>query len=128
MAASNGNGASGSRIHRRQSEESPGRDRRGGVRDNHGRERPQRDRDFRPRTYEAPVPQDEHSVELGQRFREAQMAMRDAKKTLDKRKAEQGDEPQWLIEEYEAAERRFEEAATAWSEHLATTGRKVVRR
>ncbi|HEX5479384.1 MAG TPA: hypothetical protein VFY79_06645 [Dehalococcoidia bacterium] len=74
------------------------------------------------------MPQDERSVELGQRFREAQVAVRDARKTLEKRKTEQGDEPQWLIDEYEAAERRFEEAATEWSEHLATTGRKIVRR
>jgi hypothetical protein len=73
------------------------------------------------------VPQDELSIELGQRFREAQNALRDAKKTLDKRKAEQGDEPPWLVEQYDEAERRFAEAATAWHEHLSKTGRKVVR-
>ena len=128
MPQANGNGAAGSRIHRRAPEEPPARERRGGVRDNRGRDRAPRERDYRPRTYEAPVPQDERSIELGQQFREAQSALRDAKKTLDKRKAEQGDEPQWLIDEYEAAERRFEEAATAWSDHLATTGRKIVRR
>jgi hypothetical protein len=74
------------------------------------------------------VPQDEVSIELGQRFREAQNAMRDARKTLDRRKAEQGDEPQWLLDQYTEAERHFEEVATEWSEHLSRTGRKVVRR
>jgi hypothetical protein len=92
-----------------------------------GRDR-DRDRDNRPRSFEPPVPQDERSIELGAKFREAQAAMRDAKKTLDKRKAEQGDEPDWLIAEYAAAEQRFEEAATEWSEHLAQTGRRIVRR
>jgi hypothetical protein len=103
-----------------------GRDGRGGGRD--GRER-RGDRDGRgQRTYEAPVPQDERSVELGAQFREAQTAMREARKTLDKRKAEHGDEPEWLVEQYDAAVKGFEEAATEWSEHLSKTGRKVVRR
>ena len=74
------------------------------------------------------MPQDERSIELGQRFREAQTAIRDARKTLDKRKAEQGDEPQWLLDQLNEAEQRFAEVATEWSEHLANTGRKVVRR
>jgi len=74
------------------------------------------------------VPQDEHSIELGQRFREAQTAIRDARKTLDKRKAEHADEPQWLVDQLNEAEQRFAEVATEWSEHLANTGRKVVRR
>ncbi|MBF6600431.1 MAG: hypothetical protein IVW36_07975 [Dehalococcoidia bacterium] len=74
------------------------------------------------------MPQDERSVELGAAFREAQGALRDARKTLDKRKVEQGDEPEWLVAEYAAAEQRFADAATAWSEHLAQTGRRVVRR
>jgi hypothetical protein len=87
-----------------------------------------RDGDRGPRTYEAPVPQDEVSIQLGAAFREAQNALRDARKTLDKRRAEQGDEPEWLIAEYDAAEARFAEAATAWHEHLSKTGRKVVRR
>jgi hypothetical protein len=54
--------------------------------------------------------------------------VRDARKALEKRRAEAGDEPEWLVAQLEAAERRFEEAATAWTEHLETTGRKVVRR
>ncbi len=74
------------------------------------------------------MPQDERSVELGARFREAQNALRDARKTLDKRKAEHGDEPQWLLDAYAEAEAAFAAAATAWAEHLETTGRKVVRR
>jgi hypothetical protein len=74
------------------------------------------------------VPQDERSVELGAAFREAQNALRDARKALEKRKAEFNDEPDWMLEQYAAAERRFEEAATAWAEHLETTGRKIVRR
>ena len=77
--------------------------------------------------FEEPVPQDPRSVELGARFREAQTALRDARKTLEKRKAEHGDEPQWLLEQYAEAEQRFEEVATEWSDHLATTGRRVVR-
>ncbi|HZP56830.1 MAG TPA: hypothetical protein VFC53_04660 [Dehalococcoidia bacterium] len=107
--------ATGQRVHR-----APQREERG------GREDRGRDRDAWRR--EQPVPQDERSVELGARFREAQAALRDARKTLDKRRAEQGDEPEWLVEEYHAAERRFEEAATAWHEHLLKTGRRVVRR
>jgi hypothetical protein len=74
------------------------------------------------------VPQDETSIALGAAFREAQTAVRDAKKLLDKRKAEHGDEPDWMLQQLAEAERRFEDAATAWSEHLAGTGRKVVRR
>jgi hypothetical protein len=74
------------------------------------------------------VPQDPVSIELGAKFREAQTAVRDARKALDKRKAEAGDEPDWMLAQVEDAERRFEEAATAWSEHLSQTGRKVVRR
>jgi hypothetical protein len=81
-----------------------------------------------PRVFEPIVPQDETSIALGAAFREAQTAMRDARKALDKRKAEQGDEPDWLLEQLHGAEQRFEEAATAWSDHLSTTGRKVVRR
>ena len=79
------------------------------------------------RIFEPPVPQDPHSVELGAAFREAQMAMRDARKALDKRRAESGDEPAWLTEQYAAAEARFAEAADAWARHLETTGRKVTR-
>jgi hypothetical protein len=71
-------------------------------------------------------PPDERSLQLGTAFREAQMAYRDARRALDKRRAEQGDEPEWLVQQLQEAERRFEEAATAWSEHLATTGRKRV--
>ena len=74
------------------------------------------------------MPQDETSIALGAAFREAQNAVRDARKVLDKRKAEHGDEPDWLVEQLQETERRFEEAATAWSDHLSTTGRKVVRR
>jgi hypothetical protein len=33
-----------------------------------------------------------------------------------------------MLEQLQEAERAFEEAATAWTEHLETTGRKVVRR
>jgi len=74
------------------------------------------------------VPQDERSVELGAMFREAQAALRDARKALDKRKAEFDDEPDWMLEALHAAEKRFEDVATEWSEHLAKTGRKVIRR
>ncbi|HEY8171636.1 MAG TPA: hypothetical protein VIH21_00995 [Dehalococcoidia bacterium] len=73
------------------------------------------------------MPQDERSVELGAAFREAQIALRDSRKALEKRKVEFGDEPDWMLEQHTAAERAFEEAASAWSEHLETTGRKVVR-
>jgi hypothetical protein len=81
-----------------------------------------------PRVFEAPVPQDERSVELGAAFRETQIAMREARKALAKRKAEFDDEPQWMLDQLHETEQRFEAAATAWSEHLETTGRKVVRR
>jgi len=74
------------------------------------------------------VPQDERSIELGALFKEAQIALRDARKALDKRKAEFGDEPEWMLEQIQSTEKRFEEVATEWSEHLAKTGRKVVRR
>jgi hypothetical protein len=67
-------------------------------------------------------------VELGARFRESQNALRDARKTLEKRKAEFGDEPEWLMDAYRVAEARFEAAATEWTEHLETTGRKMPRR
>lgn len=77
---------------------------------------------------EVPVPQDERSVELGARFKEAQGAIRDARKALDKRRAEFGDEPDWMLEQLRQAEARFEEVATEWVEHLSTTGRRVVRR
>jgi hypothetical protein len=76
---------------------------------------------------EAPVPQDERSIELGAAFKEAQILMRDARKALAKRKAEFADEPDWMLEQLALAEKRFEEAASAWTEHLETTGRKVVR-
>ncbi len=56
------------------------------------------------------------------------MAVREARKALDKRRAEFSDEPEWMVRQLEEAEQRFEEAATAWTDHLATTGRKVVRR
>lgn len=91
------------------------------------RDRPPRDRDRGSRVFEAPVPQDERSIELGAAFKEAQVLMRDARKALAKRKAESADEPDWMLEQLAAAEKRFEEAASAWSEHLETTGRKVVR-
>ncbi len=74
------------------------------------------------------MPQDELSIELGAKFREAQMAIRDARKALDKRRAEFDDEPEWMLQQLTDAETRFAEVATEWSEHLAKTGRKVVRR
>jgi hypothetical protein len=77
---------------------------------------------------EVPVPQDEHSIELGARFKEAQVAIRDARKALEKRKAEFGDEPDWMVEQLREAERHFEAVASEWVEHLEKTGRKVVRR
>ena len=77
---------------------------------------------------EAPPPQDPVSVELGQAFRDAQAAVRDARKALDKRRAEFNDEPDWMLAQLTDAERRFEEASTLWVEHLATTGRKMARR
>jgi hypothetical protein len=73
------------------------------------------------------VPQDPRSIELGAAFRDAQMAMRDARKALDKRRAEYNDEPEWLVEQLAAAETAFASRADEWSEHLETTGRKVVR-
>jgi hypothetical protein len=81
-----------------------------------------------PRVFETPVPQDEVSIELGAAFKESQKAVREAKKVLAKRKAEFDDEPAWMLEQLETAEQQFQSAATAWSEHLETTGRKVVRR
>jgi hypothetical protein len=98
----------------------------GSPRRNEDRGRP-RSEDRGPRVFETPVPQDERSVELGAAFREAQMAMRDARKALDKRKAEYSDEPEWLIVQLTEAEARFTAAAEAWAAHLETTGRKVVR-
>jgi len=109
--------------------------RSGGERDRGGR--PQRDgrdgrdrprRDSGPRMLEAPPPQDPRSIELGQQFRDAQAAVRDARKALDKRRAEFNDEPDWMIAQLQDAERRFEEASTAWVQHLETTGRKMARR
>lgn len=73
------------------------------------------------------MPQDERSIELGAAFKESQILIRDARKALAKRKAEFADEPDWMIEQLAVAEARFEEAATAWTAHLETTGRKVVR-
>jgi hypothetical protein len=77
--------------------------------------------------FETPVPQDERSIELGAAFKEGQVLMRDARKALAKRKAEFDDAPEWMLEQLAAAEKQFEEAATAWTAHLETTGRKVVR-
>ncbi|MBI2724353.1 MAG: hypothetical protein HYX50_04750 [Chloroflexi bacterium] len=112
------------------------RDGRPAQRDNRGGQRGDRpaggnagrDRDRAARPFEVPVPQDERSVELGHLFRETQIAVRDARKALDKRRAEFDDEPDWMVEQLRAAEQRFEEVATEWSEHLTQTGRKVVRR
>ena len=73
------------------------------------------------------MPQDPRSIELGAAFRESQVAMRDARKALDKRKAEFGDEPEWLVEQLAAAEAAFAVVADEWAAHLETTGRKVVR-
>ena len=73
-------------------------------------------------------PQDPHSIELGAAFKEAHQALRDAMKALDKRKAEQGDEPPWLLEQLQAAEVRFAAAADEWARHLEQTGRKQVAR
>lgn len=73
------------------------------------------------------MPQDERSVELGAAFKEAQMAIRDSRKALAKRKAEHSDEPEWLVEQLAAAEARFAIVADEWAAHLETTGRKVVR-
>lgn len=100
----------------------------GGPRSGDGRRQDGRPRqEDRPRVFETPVPQDPRSIELGAAFREAQTAMRDARKALDKRRAEFGDEPEWLVEQLTAAEARFSEAADEWAAHLETTGRKVVR-
>ncbi len=74
------------------------------------------------------MPQDPRSIELGAAFREAQIALRDARKVLEKRKAEAGDEPEWMLEQVRAAEEAFARAATEWTAHLEATGRKVVRR
>jgi hypothetical protein len=73
------------------------------------------------------VPQDDESIALGAAFKESQIALRDAKKALAKRTAEFGDEPEWMLEQLASAEKGFEEAASAWTAHLETTGRKVVR-
>lgn len=73
-------------------------------------------------------PPDERSLELGAAFKEAQVALRDARKALDKRRAEFNDEPEWMVAQYEEAERRFAAASDAWVEHLEQTGRKRVRR
>jgi hypothetical protein len=56
------------------------------------------------------------------------MAVRDARKALDKRKAEFDDEPEWLVEQLREAEERFEQVATEWHDHLLTTGRRMARR
>ena len=77
--------------------------------------------------FEVPVPQDEQSIALGAAFKESQIALRDARKALAKRKTEFSDEPEWMLEQLADAEKRFEAAATAWTAHLETTGRKVVR-
>jgi hypothetical protein len=73
-------------------------------------------------------PPDPESVELGAAFKEAHQALRDAGRAIEKRKAEQGDEPAWLLEQLEAAEQRFAEAAERWIEHLDKTGRRAVAR
>jgi hypothetical protein len=90
--------------------------------DNRGRQE-----DRGQRVFEQPVPQDPRSIELGVAFREAQTAMRDARKALDKRRAEFNDEPDWLVEQLAAAEAHFAQVADDWAAHLETTGRKVVR-
>ena len=77
--------------------------------------------------FETPVPQDGRSIELGAAFKETQILTRDARKALAKRKAEFADEPDWMLEQLAEAVRQFEAAASAWTEHLETTGRKVVR-
>ncbi len=74
------------------------------------------------------MPQDEVSIALGARFKETQVAIRDARKALAKRKAEFDDEPEWMAEQMAEAVAAFEVAATEWTEHLEKTGRKVVRR
>jgi len=114
--------AGGGRTHR-----SPSATGRPPARERERPQRAERDRDRGPRVVEAAVPQDERSIELGAAFKEAQILMRDARKALAKRKAEFGDEPDWMLEQLAAAGKRFEEAASAWTEHLETTGRKVVR-
>jgi hypothetical protein len=111
--------------HRRRGDERPRR----GSDDGHARDGRARTRldDRSARVFEPPAPQDPRSVELGAAFREAQAAARDARKALEKRKAEFGDEPEWLVEQLAAAEARFAAASTAWVEHLETTGRKMAR-
>ena len=81
----------------------------------------------RPRVFETTGPAGRALDRTGARFKETQIAVRDARKALAKRKAEFDDEPEWMLEQLAEAERAFEEAATAWTEHLETTGRKVVR-
>jgi hypothetical protein len=112
----------GEREARRRRRDEGGRGREGGA----ARERGPRAREER-RGFEPPVPQDPRSLELGAAFREAQQAVRDARRALEKRRAEHGDEPEWLVEQLADAERRFAAAADAWVQHLDTTGRKVVR-
>jgi hypothetical protein len=92
-----------------------------------GGDRSSRDRGS-SRTLEPPVPQDPLSIELGAKFREAQIAIRDARKALEKKKAESGEAPEWMVEQLTTLEQAFEVVATEWAEHLATTGRKVIRR
>lgn len=77
---------------------------------------------------EAPPPQDPLSIELGQKFRDTQVAVRDARKALDKRRAEFNDEPEWMLAQLAEAHDRFEEASTAWVDHLSNTGRNMARR
>lgn len=74
------------------------------------------------------MPQDPISIELGAKFKESQLVVRDARKVLAKRKAEFDDEPEWMLEQQAEAIAAFEVAATAWADHLEKTGRKVVRR
>lgn len=118
--STNGGGA----IRRAPSAGESGRRPREGGRDGGGRQR----RESSTRLLEPPPPPDPVSLELGQAFRDAHEAVRDARKVLEKRKAEFGDEPDWMLAQLEEAERRFAEAADRWVEHLAKTGRRSVRR
>ncbi len=123
----NQRGPAGQRDNRGPQHDSGRGDNRGPQRDGgRGDNRPRRDSG--PRVYETPVPQDERSIELGALFRESQIAVREAKKVLAKRKTEFEDEPAWMLEQLQEAVQRFEAVATDWSEHLEKTGRKVVRR
>jgi hypothetical protein len=107
------------------------RDTRGGPRNEPPQRRGPRDQG-RPRQQQREMlempPPDAVSVELGAAFKEAHQALRDAVKALDKRKAEQGDEPAWLVEQLQAAEARFSESADAWTTHLEKTGRRPMAR